>query len=80
MRPLRGIKVNILNERHFFQYLFISSTFVVPAVDNSDGEHSTVSEHHHDRFFKFFVDKTGDVSELCTRVGIFRRVGPVTNI
>ena len=69
-----GIKVNVLDECHFFQYLFIRVTFVVSAIDNREREHSTVSEHHHDRFFKCFVDKTGDVSELCARVGVFSQL------
>ena len=74
MRALGGIKVNVLDKRHFFQNLFCSVTEVKSAIDNREGEHSAVSEDNHDRFFKFFVDKTSDVSELCARVGVFSQL------
>ena len=70
MGALRGMKVNIFDERHLLQHLFGSVAFMVSTVDNRKRQHIAIPKHEHKRLWNVSADKAGDVGKLCTRVGI----------
>jgi len=71
--PMGVDNIDILNQGHFFQHVFLKVALMKPTVDNRQGQQRAIFEQQHYGHGKQLVDFTGNLRQLGPAVLIFHQ-------